>query len=565
MQFSLGSVGHFLDIKKVISVVHFLEQSCSKYKNSTLLYAYMRKEYLLLGLLALALLLPNLGDRIITGDEAYTVMIGNTILEHGIPSGTYGDFLINPKDTAWTTIGGFPTYTWVSWMQHYISAGMSTFFGLSEFWQRFPFVLFGIASILLTFYLTERLTQKKNLAWVASLLMLTAVSFLLHARQARWYTPSLFFTTLAILGYWIWLKDKRMVWMVLGTIFLFHSNQLFFFEIMFALAGYHLLFQRKSIPWKNIGTCLGIIFLCTFPWFILTDQLAKGSGLGFSLVRMTLNIALNMYYIFILLTPLLFVILYAWVYKKKEYQTFILTISALSILFLSVKTDHLPAIRYLINLLPLFFLINAEVLVWMYHKKKEIAIALGCLLILTNILHIIPFAFAKDQFLHMPVPIPEYEKQHFIESSLNIQAPLVNYIYEITHTYVSAEKEIIRYIQTHGKKGETFITSDFPHTFILYLADFHIGKSQMRVKKYYEAFDKPVPQEKPNWIIPRKFKVRTERTEEFLSNADQSFDLETYTIHQIRMREDRWANSPDPLNHRYWTERDGEVLLYYSS
>ncbi|NQV08237.1 hypothetical protein HQ529_00105 [Candidatus Woesearchaeota archaeon] len=63
--------------------------------------------------------------------------------------------------------------------------------------------------------------------------------------------------------------------------------------------------------------------------------------------------------------------------------------------FLSLKSDLLPAIRYVIAVLPFFCILSGVVVYYFLKKNRWVGYGILLLLILTNIFYVFPFDLLK--------------------------------------------------------------------------------------------------------------------------------------------------------------------------
>jgi len=134
-------------------------------------------------IIASILFLGNLGNRYLWQDEAETALIAKTILQDGIPQGYDGKNFFSQEGQS--SYG--KNYIWIldPWLPYYLVAGSFKMLGVNTFGARFPFALFGIASVLLTYFFVVLLTKDRKTAAMATVLLLMSVSFLLLCRQSR--------------------------------------------------------------------------------------------------------------------------------------------------------------------------------------------------------------------------------------------------------------------------------------------------------------------------------------------------------------------------------------------
>jgi len=530
-------------------------------------------------ILSFLLVFVNLGNRVISADESLTTIVAKTVAEKGYPSALYDNGqLIITKEGAYANVFGKDVYAWNSWLEYYLAALPLKLFGMSEFMLRFPFALFGLFTIVLFYFFARKLTNNKEVSLVSLIILATSVPFLLHIRQARWYPLVMFFSLALLFSYLCLLKKEKKAsfYFILSAILLFHSNFFIFLSLFFGLLIHFIFFfkekNKREIFRKSIVPLL-LIFILTFPWFYLT-QLSKATYLKFSLMTTVINFFLSCYYIFIYMFPLIFILLIPLIFKKyrtkrkdkesselkdvsKNYLlVFIVILTYLVIL--SLKIDALPGMRSLIFLMPLFCLIIGNIIYKIKEKNKVIAYLLLILLIFTNFLHLFPFVFFKSAALNVfenfyakdsfsPEELTSYEKQTFIENSLNVRFFFFDYLYEITRDYDSSDELIVNYMIKNGNKNDTFIASSFPNTILLYTGMNMVDLNAGRI----------------DWIVIRGFKVRADIEENFTKSVNEKINLSNYDKIVINSLEERWADAPDPVNHRFKTDKNGTVILYH--
>ena len=66
-------------------------------------------------------------------------------------------------------------WKWTPWFQFYLVAGSFSLLGASTLTARLPFVLFGIGTILLTYFLARSLWMSRRAGLVAALLLVLSV------------------------------------------------------------------------------------------------------------------------------------------------------------------------------------------------------------------------------------------------------------------------------------------------------------------------------------------------------------------------------------------------------
>ena len=114
------------------------------------------------------LLLANLGNRYLWQDEAQTALVSKTILSHGVPLGYDGKNSFSAESE--NEYGQDYIWKWHPWVPFYLTALSFKLFGLNAFAARLPFALFGIATIMLTYFFTKSVTRDIKTASVATVL-----------------------------------------------------------------------------------------------------------------------------------------------------------------------------------------------------------------------------------------------------------------------------------------------------------------------------------------------------------------------------------------------------------
>lgn len=137
-----------------------------------------------LAAVALSLRLPNLGKLGFWGDELYTVISVEAILEHGYPLLPSGGIYLR----------------YLPWL--YIDALFAWLFGLSEFSLRLPFMLANLASIGMSYLLAKRLFGK-TIGLITVVLLVFSGWEIEFSRHARMYAA---FQFLYITGLYVFYR-----------------------------------------------------------------------------------------------------------------------------------------------------------------------------------------------------------------------------------------------------------------------------------------------------------------------------------------------------------------------
>lgn len=478
------------------------------------------------------LLFMNLGNIYLWQDEAETALLAKNILTYGYPRAWDGKNIITQN--AEKDFNEHYVWTWSPWLQLYITAGSFLIFGVNTFSARFPFALIGVASVIIFYLFTIKLTGNKTTARVSTTLMVTSIPFLLHARQCRWYMPAIFSTIWMVYAY-LKLQEKErngILQFTISSLILFHSSYLTFLGVMGGTILHYLycLFIKLNKPTlRSMMSSFSFIFLFTFPWIIYTKAWAKSNPFEEYalplLIRFKFIFIKNVIYLNNFLFPVVFIVGIFWLFSKgKEGDkgttrgNILLLFSV--ICFTVVLLSAMPWIyfRYLIGLVPLCSLLLGLIIGKIMESTKILALIVLLLLIFTNVFSLI---------------LPPHQ----------IRFDFLNYFYEITHDYDGPNEGIVKCLKEHGNQNQ-FLKTNYGQLPIIFYTNMRaVGFSQ----------DLSIPIE-ADWIIIRKGRGH-QRYLRFLSRNYQAITIDYPDI--------PWGNRPDPFYHKYRTVTNEKRLVIY--
>ncbi len=230
-----------------------------------------------IAIVASILIFSNLGDSSLWQDEAETALVSRTILTHGIPLGYDGKNYFSQqfgKDTS-----NNHAWKWHPWLPFYVLAGFFAVLGISTFVARLPFALFGLGTVILTYFYALTMFRSRRLAVFSAAVLATSIPFLLLARQCRYYAPDMFFSVLTLYAYDNFLESKERsdVGLFISATLLFHVEDVHCAVVLLAALGHCLLLRRdKSLALGRICVC---IVAANAPWIFRAPP--GGSGAGF--------------------------------------------------------------------------------------------------------------------------------------------------------------------------------------------------------------------------------------------------------------------------------------------
>lgn len=518
-------------------------------------------------LLSILLLFPNLGTTYFWQDESETAMLSKNILQYGYPSAWDGKNLVtiqNGRDFNEQYI-----WTWHPWLQHYITALSFILFGISTFSARLPFVIFGILSIVLFYFLSKRISGDETITKISTVLLVSSIPFLLHTRQCRYYSLLSFATIWMLYSYLGMLQKKRsaILQFIISSMILFHSNYLVFFGTITGVLFYHVMLEYREYDGRRVKQMIsGLmgVFLLTFPWCLYANIFAKAGTFHLQYYEIILN-AFHAISDVNFIIPFIFwpLILYTFVKKDVKNNRYLLIwyviICLYLFLFISLLTSlPLYNVRYIIGIIPLFYLLLAHIIKQINDKNKIFAYSILLLLIFTNIFSVGPYIILKNvnTIDFSSSKNREALLPRLIEEKSKLESPLFNYVYEITHDYDGPIEGITKYLQEHGNQNDTVLTTYARESIMFYI---NMKVVNMISDKSSKAYNLTLcSSDSIDWAIPRKYWGWPYKDELSLDNITKNYEKIVIDYPDIP-----WENRPDPMYHKYKTVKDEETVIIY--
>lgn len=209
------------------------------------------------------LVFSNLGNQYLWDDEAQTALVAKSIFTHGVPMGR--DVVNTYSQEMGIEYGPDFIYKWQPWLSFYVTALFFKVFGVNEFGARFGFALFGFMTVLLVYFWGREISGSRA-GMSASVLLLFSIPFLLLARQCRYYSLTMFFTTLVIYEFMMILNNKRRnpALIITALVLLFYSANVNYGIIVMGMGVFALLFRRDKLPATVKLTLVSMLFV--LPW-----------------------------------------------------------------------------------------------------------------------------------------------------------------------------------------------------------------------------------------------------------------------------------------------------------
>ena len=513
------------------------------------------------------LLLSNLSNQYLWQDEAQTATISKTILKFGIPVGYDGKNYFSQefgfeygKDYVWK---------WHTWFSFYLAAASFAIFGQTTFAARFPFALFGIATVILIYFFSKALFQSRRLAATATVLVLISVPFLILSRQCRYYSPVMFFCVLGLFAYLRILEREKYAvpTFIISSTLLFHSHYIYSF-ILLVVVGFHVLLFRRERFFPVLLASASVVIL-NLPWIIFFSSMRYGHRYPEHLfdVNQFLEFGKSFFYQLgtFVFPPVLLVIPIIigglklaqhtmvtsshTIRARKAFSVALVTIGSLAGFRLALHLEfHLTLVVFIFCIV---MGVYTKSDVW----KNITLLVLFLFITLAALLVSIPYPFFR--YLAPLVPILCILMAVIIEKAMQIHiaigieiivilaliGSMPNYLYEITHDYDGPVEGIVNYLNQNGSKSDTVIATydDLPLKFY----------TNMKIVGGLTGEDL-APYINGHWIIIRKFKM---------SDADSSMrlylrenvDWKKYQAIKLGYPDIPYENREDPRSHLFRT------------
>jgi 4-amino-4-deoxy-L-arabinose transferase-like glycosyltransferase len=485
----------------------------------------------LIGALAAALMLVNLGSPYLWQDEAQTALIAKTIATHGVPLGTDGKNFFSQE--LGVEYGDGHIWKWHTWLSFYLVSGSFAIFGPGTTATRLPFALFGIATVLLTFAAARSLWRDPRSAVAAPLLLTLCVPFLLLCRQGRWYSVACFFSLLGLYAYARLAPGRRvpLVSLFLAATLLFHTHYLYCATLLASLLLHAALFQRDKL--RAVLTVSLLVTLVSAPWIAWLSTIRVGDSYAERLLDWSRSAALAKLFGSQLLRhffePLFGLLPLAVAADRWRCGESPLAVSAPT-----RKNALLLVIFCLVNLAALGFLAPGNYFRYLAPLAPPAFLLIGLL---------VGSLLGRSLLLGAGVVVLWVAT-----------GPLHRFAYEISHDFDGPIEGIVKFLRQNAREGDTVAITygDLP---VKFYTDLRVigGLTGEDISAAREA----------EWIVLRHSTGSREerRVKEQLASY---LSPKTHRGYEIAYPDTAFENREDPAMHRYRTERPTfpRVVIY---
>jgi Dolichyl-phosphate-mannose-protein mannosyltransferase len=334
-------------------------------------FNFIKHNYLILFILLLSSFIycTNLGGQYFTNDEPETVMFGNTILKSGLPLAWDGHFFHSGSNGLdFRIIDGYYLWSYHPWLQFYLAA-LGLLLGSSPADVRLPFALFGVATVLIIYFISREIFKNRFVSLLVCLQLIFLMPFFLFMRQVRYYSPDVFFYVVLL---WLIIRLQKKLWnkkeyyfFAAAGLLLFLSDYVTWVSFLLFIIGY--LLWKRLMDKKLIGIILLQILFAGI-WYLMLQPyhgqllIKQGENNLFLHAVQYLSYINSFLFPFILLP---FVFLLAW--RRNSFRLMVSWIAANLLVYIIFLE---PQGRYLVDITPVLILFYGYLYSYLFAFKK---------------------------------------------------------------------------------------------------------------------------------------------------------------------------------------------------
>ena len=533
-----------------------------------LIQNFLKTHFALIFLIPFSFLLvfTGLDDTVLQVDEGADTFISTTILKYGYPKHSDGTHYTMPEGDAFDGI-----FLYRTWVPYYLQSISLQLFGQNTFSARLPFAILGVLSVWTLYSFTLRWTNRKTVAFFACLLLATSVPTLLYFRTARYVAIPILLTPL-LLRFYITIFDKAKwnpVPLTVVSIIYFHTMYVEFAGVIMGML-IHLCVYRSRVTNSNLakvkGSAIITAVLC-LPWLatipVLVSKLSEFYTSASPLIDTSwwrfpkhffaFLFQVNNYIFPFILAPLLLISSL----KNLRFQVSLLLFCSISVL-ITASLHSIPLMQYISACIPMSFVLLAMVVFYLFEKSVARQSALLLVLIFTNLIHVGPLLPLKQIATRYPenFAMTAYSlnaTKTFLRET-NLKSVFYLYWQELTHRYQGPLDELVRFFETHGKKGETCYIDNESETLALLTGLKMIHDKDLDFRS------------RPDWIVLRG-NQRNSHPNEIVLNLKEKlntiFSAHNYEKIVLNAPVKRINNSYDIQIHRFRSPISSERVHIY--
>jgi len=485
------------------------------------------------------LLFYHLENHLLWGDEAETAVLARNVAHFGLPVTQDGTNYIILHGTIDETRGH--VWTWSPWLQEYLAAGSFLLFGPTTWAARAPFAFIGLVSVMGLGWVAWKIFQRHRIALAAMLLLGTSEVFLLHARQCRYYSISVWCEILLLYAvYLLFRGNRRGVWLAgVALVLEYYSNYIIAVANVPALLVLAWMLRKpEQRGVRRVAAILAILAAAALPWMIYARPWRQGVVFGGEDYWLKgLGYLTQIHFYFMPLCFLLLPLLGLMGKRKKTpprapepsrpWERFILIL--LGLYFVVIVFTPGFFLRYLLPILPAICLV-AAVWVFRYIKWPALAAAVIGLQAATNLFPLVT-GFA----------IPGRPPLRF---------PVVEFVEGMATPYTNRFADVLDFFNREARPGDRVLSFDPEFPLIFY--------TKLKIVDGRLAGDAPM--QWPRWILPLPASgVMSQEPAQPPADLDARYDEITLEVHDSPLGD----SYPQPGAYQYHTSEKRAPFVIY--
>ncbi len=469
------------------------------------------------------------------GDEAETALLGVNITKYGVPKATDGKNYI-------TVLGaGLDTNTddiwiWRPWLDEYITAASFALFGKTTTTARLPFVSIAFFSVVFFAFMAHRFYRKNEMTLFETILLVTNVAFILHARQCRYYALICFAEMSLIYGYHRLLighSKSGIFYFALALIVEFHCNYVLVLPNILAIIISTLVVYRRH-PRLVRNELIGLVIFSLFvvPWLLYAQPWHQTGYVGFK--YFAVNLLYRLRQINFHIVPVVLLLVPAVIYFTRRGQLGAksqgITKRSTKIFLWSLVPAHLLVLivtpyfnfRYLIPLIPVFLLL-LSIMIVDYVRPQFLQYLLVAILSLSNMISVL-----------VVYPI--------IRGTVSM--PIIQFLGEITSEYDNKLKDVVLFLQSNARPEQTILVPD-PEFPLIFYTDMRV--IDVRLHRQLNVLD---VNNLPDWIFAQSASGTVDQPElQLPAVLENDYELIVLPVHDSPICD----SCPQPESHVSFT------------
>ena len=440
-------------------------------------------------------------------------------------------------------------------------------------------MLFALGTLLLCHALAFEISRDLRVARLASLILVTSVPFLLHARQCRYYAPACFFGSLLVWQYLRALEERRgaLLGLAIAATGLFHSHYVVCAGFVLGLAIHFAFTDRRRAILMRFAIAGVVTVLLVLPY--LLGFLARGSGQAVpGLDRSLASLGEVLYHINRFVFPLLLPLALGgmsivwWLWDRKQAGAGAasmadpsdfkqgaenpsgrvrggLALWLVGLVSVGLLVTVMPwfFFRYYVALIPIAAIGQALLLGPILRTHSAVGLAIAFVLLATD---------GVGRALPIPNKVPLGSVRHMqtgdedpgeVVGSWARFLPMAGYLFEITRDHVGPLEAVVKYLREHAKQEETIVATygDLPLQFY----------TDLKVVGGLSG-ENPTPYAKADWLLVRAHTHRSGdgRMKRFIA---KNLERDRYEVMGLEALDVPYENRPDPIYHKYRQPSEG--------